>query len=268
MRAHAVDDDAAVVRRRSHDKAAGAHAEAVDADAVGVCARQTVGRRAELRVARVLAILQRVDVGLGVFDADPHREAFGGHRDAARVQHAVDVPGRVARREDNGLRGQALTVCQDHTAHTTAVGHQVGHARAEAHDHTRGLEALAEVSDDLRQPVRADVRSRVRQDARGRPARGQQAEDEVHIAPLGRAGVELAVAERACAALAEAVVGVRVDHALAVEAGQKGSAAADVWAALEQDGANAAERETPRSEEARGTSADDHDARLAGQGGE
>ena len=51
----------------------------------------------------------------------------------------------------------------------------------------------------------------------GAPCAHQEREDALDRAPLGRAGVELAVRERARAALAEAVVALRVDEPVAGE---------------------------------------------------
>ena len=77
------------------------------------------------------------------------------------------------------------------------------------------------------------------------------------LAPLGRARVELAVGERARAALAEAVVAVRVDDALAVEPRDVEPPAAHVAPALEHDRAEAALDERERREEPGGSRAHD-----------
>src|SRR5204863_4595144 len=83
--AHAVGDDAARLRSRGDDRAAGAHAEAVDRAAVLRVVHELVVGGAEERMAGVLlAEAGAGDQPLRMLDAKADGERLGVHRDGAR----------------------------------------------------------------------------------------------------------------------------------------------------------------------------------------
>jgi len=120
----------------------------------------------------------------------------------------------------------------------------------------------AERLHDLREAVRPDVRVRVDQDIGRRTVVHQHVEHVADGAALGRAGVELPVGERAGAALAEAVVVLRVDDPRACDPGDGVTASADVGSALEDDRPEPALDQRERREQPGGTRPHDHGRRC------
>src|SRR5262249_28081794 len=110
---------------------------------------------------------------------------------------------------------------------------------------------------DAREPVRADVRVRVDEDVRRRAVANEDLDDAAPVAALRRPRVELPVGDRPRAALAEAVIAVRVDDALPVDACDVETPPADVPSPLQDDGPHPALDQAERGEEPPGTRADD-----------
>src|SRR5262249_56795033 len=105
-------------------------------------------------------------------------------------------------------------------------------AAAEAELAAEAEDALPDRLDDGRQAVAAEVRPVVVQDRRLALALREQLQDAAHVRPGAAAG-ELAVAERAGAALAEEVVALGVERAAFVEGAHVADAAADGRGAFE-----------------------------------
>src|SRR5207245_10981257 len=104
--------------------------------------------------------------------------------------------------------------------------------RPQTHPPATVDDGRAERLHDLREAVRPDVRVRVDQDIGRRTVAHQHVEHASNGSPFRRAGVELAVGERAGAALAEAVVALRVDGPRAGDPGDGVTPSADVGSAL------------------------------------
>ena len=110
---------------------------------------------------------------------------------------------------------------------------------------------LAHGLDNAHQLVRADMRLGIHQDLLRRAEAHERAQDVLAARVLG-AGVQLAVGERACAALAELDVGGRLECGLAVFPVRLHVARArvHVLTAFEHDGACAGLRQRQRGEQA------------------
>ena len=120
--AHAVGDDAAFLRGRRHHRAAGAHAETVDAAAIAGMMHQPVFRRAQFLVAGAEAGL--VDQALRMLDAKADGKGLGLDRHAAVMQHLEHIAGAVAHRQHDMIGGDLLAAFQLHAAES-------GHLRSE-----------------------------------------------------------------------------------------------------------------------------------------
>ena len=103
--AHAVGDNAALLRGSRHHIAPGTHAKGVHRP-VGQVAKQLVIRRRQIRAAP--AVLGVVDLALEVFDPDAHGKRFGLQGDALCLQHGEGVPGTVANGQDQLAAGNLL----------------------------------------------------------------------------------------------------------------------------------------------------------------
>ena len=136
--AHAVDREAAGFRRRGDDRAAGAHAEAVDRSTVAAVVREAVGRGAQIGMTRTRTEPRPVDPGLRMFDADADREGLRLDIDAARVQRMKRVAGAVSDRQND------------------MIGRDDSRRRADATPRSRAVLARlddVEVDDVLLEPV-------------------------------------------------------------------------------------------------------------------
>ena len=122
--------------------------------------------------------------------------------------------------------------------HAAVRGLDAGHLRAEAHFAARLDNPLAQVLHHRHQHVRADVRLGVEEDVLVRARRGELLEDPAD-ALVFDAGRELAVGERASAALAELDVALGVELARLPEALDLLSARFGVLSPLEDDRAQA-----------------------------
>ena len=109
------------------------------------------------------------------------------------------------------------------------------------------------------------MRPRVDENRRVGAVRDQLLEHRRDRSALLRPGVELAVAVRAGAALAEAVVRLRIDDALLVQRGEIAPARLHRLPALDHDRRHTVLRQTQRRENAGGSITDDHDGPTATQ---
>src|SRR5262245_20542570 len=99
---------------------------------------------------------------------------------------------------------------------------------------------------------------RVDEDVRRGSVLDEDAEDALDVATLRGARVEFAIRERTRPALTEAVVALRVDDAVPVEACHVVAPPAHVAAALEDDGTEPALDQAERGEQPCGPRPDDH----------
>src|SRR5207249_7230725 len=134
-------------------------------------------------------------------------------------------------------------------------------ARLEAHGGPRGHEALAKLGHDFWELIGTDMRSCVDQDVRRRTVGHQSMEDFAYRSALVGPRVQLAIAVGTGAALAEAVVGLRIDDSLLVERRDVAPARLRGLAPIEDDRADAVLREPERAEKTGRTRPhDDHGA--------
>ena len=210
-------------------------------------------------------VLDAVDERLRMLDTHAERERLRLQPDAQLLKHRQHVARRVPCREHHVLRRDLRAVGEAHSRHPArgVIGHQRDDARPETKLHADTLEPLAQRRHHLGQPVRADVRSRVDEDVRRRAVQREQLQHVAHAAALVRTRVQLAVAVRPRASLAEAVVAVAVDHAVAIQPFQVVTPRLHALAAVDDDRADAVAREPVGAEQPRRPVADDHDARRA-----
>ena len=196
-----------------------------------------------------------------MLDARADGEGLLHERDAARQKRFERIAGAVADGEHDGFGGQLVPALRVFIANGGDAAVPVQHlrqARAETHfaaqfenPHAHGLDHAAEL-------VRADVRLCVDQDVMRRAEAHEGAQD-VLAARILRAGVELSVGKRACAALAELHVGSggkRLRAARPVSANVAG-ARIDVLTAFEHDGARARFGQRQRGKQTGGAETDD-----------
>ena len=230
---------------------------------------ELVGRGPKRGVAGGGTVLRAVDVSLEVLDAHAHGESLAVERHAQVTQELEDVASGMSASEDEGIRAEALlhekagrlSALERHRLDVRRGGaarHVDAHEpRAEADLAAKLADARADVIDDARQDVGADVRLRVPGDLWRSARLNEGIEDEAVQGAL-RAGGELAVGEGSGAARAELDVALAVELARLVEAADGLATATGVVTALDQDGVEPGGRERERAEKARATCAD-HD---------
>ena len=155
--AHAVGHDPAGLGGGGDDRAAGAHAEAVDRAAVAAVVHQLVVGGAEDLVPGLGAPAGLVDHALGVLDAKADREGLGLDVDAAVMDHLEGVAGAVPDGEDDVVRLDELAVRQAHALDPAVLDRQVVDAGLEADLAAEREDRRAHGLDDRDQAEGADV---------------------------------------------------------------------------------------------------------------
>src|SRR3989338_1504779 len=222
--AHAVGDHPPRFRGGGDHRAAGAHAEAVYRTPVAGVVHQLVIRRAELRVARVLAVTCAVDQRLRVLDAEADQERFGFDVDAALVDHLEGVALAVADRQHQMIRGDVFAAAEHHAANVSDVigsvlDFDVVHAALEADLAAQRLDGFAHLFHHAYQAERADVRLAGVQDFFRRARLDEFLQHfSAEVSGVLDLAVQFAVGERARAAFTELHVRFRVEHALPPQA--------------------------------------------------
>ena len=256
--AHAVDDDLPGAGGGGDDEAAGAHAEAIDAPAAALRGETVLCRRQPGAPTLTAVVHDAVYHLAGVLEPDADGEALGLQLHALVMEHAVDIAGAMAGGEDDGAE-DFLAGSGDNADGLVATQQQTVDTGLEAHLAAVLTDAVAHILDDARQTVGADMGMGGGEDVGAGAMLAEDGEDAAHVAALGGAGVELAVGVGAGTALAEGVVALRVDEALARDEGDILLALMDILAPLEDDGAQASLYQAQGSEEAGGTGSDDDD---------
>lgn len=203
---------------------------------------EAVGRGGEVlhHLAAGVAVLYAVDDALRVLDTDAEGEGLGFEKPAVASEELVDVAGGMARGEDDGLAAVFVALA---VAHAADMNRAFAFLRDEIDD--AGVEMIfaavafdggTHVGDDAAELVGADVGMGINGDGGVGAVFDEAADDFLHVAAFGAAGVELAVGVGACAALAEAPVAVGVDLLGAGQLGDVGAAFLHRFAALDDDG--------------------------------
>ena len=209
-------------------------------------------------------ILQAVDKGLRVLDADADGKGFRLEADATGLKNPVDIAGRVAGREDDRPSLEQAPISCNHTVDTTVGQDEIHHPAPEVDLPSRLPDALPQGADHVGQEVGADVRMRVDEDA-FRSAMGDQGPVDLRHRPaLGRPGVEFSIRESAGPALPETVVGVLDNLASPEDRAQVEAAARDILAPLEHDRLQTRLEAAQRRKKAGRTASHDDDPRRPG----
>ena len=252
MVAHAVDAQSAGLAGRGDHLAAGAHAEAVAASSVRRVDSEFVIRRTQGRMLPGLAVLALADEGLRMLNAHAHGEGLLHHHHALVEQALHGVAGAVANGQEDGV-GQdlpLLALVNDlHAFHTIAADDQLRHPGFEQNRAAQTLDFLAHGSDDALELVRADMGLGQVQDLLRRAVLHEGLQNRADVGRLC-AGSQLAVRERARAALAELHIAVRVEGAVLLHGGDILGAGFNGLASLDQDGVRARLGQRQRGEQA------------------
>src|ERR1044072_4571218 len=214
-------------------------------------------------MARALTIATAVDQRLRMLDAHAYRERLRLDHDAARVQYLESVARAVADREHHVIGRHMRPVGQHHAADAAmalrAFDIEIVDAAAEAIFAAERLDLLAQAFDDRHQPEGPDVRLGDIQNlfrSAGLDEFGQHlAASVLRVLDLA---VQLAVGERAGAALTELHVRFRIEHGLAPQAPGVLGALAHDFAAFQDDRAKARLGKHQRGEEPARPCADHH----------
>ena len=258
---HAVHDRLGRIGHRRDDESSGAHAEGVDA-APALLAHERIGGGRQVLAARRTVVLDRVDERLGVFDAHAHSEGLGLDTHAAGMEQFVDVARRVARGQHHGSPLDPLVARAD-TADTAVAEQQVRYAAVETEQAARIEDRPADVPDDIGELVGADMGMRLVEDLGRGAVKDERPERLVVVAALLAAREELAVGKGSRAALAEGVVRVGGNGAVAVDLRDVALARRDVAAALQHDGPEAQLNQPQCGKEPRRTRSDNNDLRTS-----
>ena len=157
------------------------------------------------------AMASRIDLLLGLLDADTELEWLGLEGDAAPQEHAVGISSAVADGEDHDLGRKMPRAGQD-TSQPAVLEIEVLDPARESYLPAHLLELAPQGAHDQRQPVRPEVGAMLVEDGRLAVAFGQNFQDPQHVGP-GIARGELAVAEGAGPPLSEEIVAFRVERA-------------------------------------------------------
>ena len=247
-RTHAVDHDLFGSACCRYDKAAGTHAEAIDAAPLNLRHHAVLGGGQPLSTSLATVVLYLVDEVGGMLQAYTDGESFCFDVDAALCKVAIDVAGRMACSKDDGTvkcgargmgqgaRGYLCFYSHNYSLAPCplllAPNNQPCHLRLEVNFATTGKDGLAHVLDDARQAVGADMRMGVGEDGWAGSVLYEDLQDAVGVAALLAARVELAVAVGSCPTLAEAVVALGVNTLLRTDACQVLLALANIFASL------------------------------------
>ena len=202
---------------------------------------QLVVRRTQKRVTRLRAEARGVDQRLRMFDPHPDRKRLCVHRDPGGMQRLETVTRAVPDRQHHVPGLDDAAVLQAETRDPPgAIGRrfdvELHDPRLEAVFPAQRLDGPAQALDHADQPEGADMRLGGDQDLLG----GTGADELLqHLAPImvriADLAVELAVGERARAALAELHIAFQDQFGASPESEGIDGAAAHDAAALEQD---------------------------------
>ena len=180
-----------------------------------------------------------------MFHAYAQSKRFGLDADVVVVQHPVDVARGVARGEHNcvgapfALLFRVSHVLGLYTQDAVVVQDKPCHPLVEMDFAAVMQDGFAHVLHHARQFVGSDVRVCIGEDVGLGAVFHKQPKRFDHVATFHRTGVQFAVGIRACAAFAEAVVGMRVYFAELLDIAQVAAAFAHVAAPVDHDGFDA-----------------------------
>ena len=205
-------------------------------------------------------VLRRVDQPLRMLDAHAHSESLRLELDAAAVEHLVDVPGRMAGSQHDG-RPFDERIAEQHALDTVLPDAQAGRTGPEDELAPGLLDRPADRRDDAGKAVGPDMRMSVVENRLVGAVKAKHLERLAVIAPLFGTGVQLAVGISPGPALAESVVAVGIDLAVAIDPSDVALTGRDVLAALEHDGPQPALDQPQCGEQPRRPRPDHHHGR-------
>ena len=259
--AHTVDDDLLGAGGCGDDKAARTHTKTINASATTLRCETVLGC-GEPRAAPLAAVVHdTVDHLAGVLEAYADGKPFGFELDALLTEHTIDVACAMAGGKDDGAE-DFVALGGDDAADAVAREDESVHTGIEAHLASAAEDGVAHILDDSRQSVGAYMGMGGGEDIGAGSVLAEDGEDAAHITPLGGAGVELAVGVGSCPTLTEGVVALGVDDALTGDEGDVFLALMDIFASLEDDGAQPVLYESQCCEESCGACSYDDDLRL------
>ena len=248
--AHAVDRHAALLAGRGYHRAAGAHAEGVGSAAVGQMDAQLVVRRAQRRMIGRRAVLGAVDHRLAMLDARADGEGLARHGHVQPVEHFEGVPGAVAHGENHVVREQrapALGALQHRARDAAVLDFKADQLCLKADRAAQREDLPAQIAHHLTQMIGAHV-GLGHEENLLRRAHAMEGLQHMAAAGILDARIELAVGERARAALAELDVALRLQRAAGPEGLHVPGALVHGLAALDDHGLQPRLRKPQRGE--------------------
>ncbi len=183
-----------------------------------------------------------------MFHTHSQRKGFGFYPDSPRMQESVNIAGGMACGQNDGIgkpflcgiaRGFGRNILCDYARDSVVFQDKIGDQPPEMYLATVVDNGFADILDHTGQFVGADMRVRLGEDIGFGAVFHQQAQGFAQVATFGRASVQFAVGVGACAAFAEAVIGVRIYLAELLDSAQVAASGASVLAAVEYDRLNA-----------------------------
>ncbi len=157
------------------------------------------------------------DLGLQVFGPEPHRERLALQRQTLALQHPEGIPGAVAHRQDQPFAGDVAPGGAD-PGQRAAAHRQPGEGGVEPHGAAQRFDLGPDAGNDPAQQVGAHMGFLPPGNVGGGAVAKQRGGD-IGAQRVAVAGGELAVREGAGPALAELDVGVFIQDALGLKAG-------------------------------------------------
>ena len=233
---HAVEHHRLRLGGRRNQNAARAHAEGEHAAAVYLLHKGIFCRWHKRLILTVIPNL--VQKPLRVLHPHAQGKALGLQRPAFSLEKFIDIPCRMARCQNH--LGSRINACA--TVYIKAAigpADNIRHPRVKMVFPAMRLDALANVFHHFRQFVRADMRMRVNQNVRVRAEGHQLMQHLPDIAPLGRARVQLSIAESTSTAFPVTIIGIRVQHAFRRKPSHVHLASLHIFSPFQDDGLQA-----------------------------
>lgn len=201
-----------------------------------------------------------------MFEAYTDGDTLGFDLNVTGNEEAIDVAGGVTGGENDGTAQLEVVVRDKIAAYTTdyavVLNEEVGHASLKMDFAATAEDGSANVLDDAREAVGADVRMRIGKDSGGCAVLAEDVKDLLHGAAFLGACVELAVGISPCPTLAKRVVAFGVNNMLARNTGEITFALMNILATLDDDRPQPQLDETQSSEESAWACTHDDDLRT------
>ncbi len=188
---------------------------------------------------------------------DPHGERLGLKEHPLAMEHRIDVVRRVPRSQHHRT-GLYPLIAAHHTGHGTPAQQQLRHPAPEPHLAAAGGDRPTDGGHDTGQPVGADMRMGLVEYRLVGAVEDERTQGLVVVAALLAPGEELAVGEGPRAPLAESIVGIGIEPAVAVQLRHVATTGRHLPSPFEDHGTIPRLDQTQRTEKPRGTAAHNH----------